>query len=788
MSSKPQRPSASLSIRQRLEQDAWLRFPEFARMLHQRRQARRHRLEKQRHRERLGNPDGFKPAVVYRWQNRSLLGLGLVLTALFLLRISTAQAQAVPDEEFGLEFRGDGQQQRAVALDTVIEADINGLVARVDVRQRFRNTGRGWSEAIYRFPLPAGAAVDRLRVEVGQRIIEGEIRERQQAARQYQQARNTGMIAALVEQQRPNQFETRLANIGPGEAITVSISFLQRVDFREGEYSLQLPLTFTPRWDAASGAPVAMAVDAAQPPDPADSQVFMAQPLHNDHKLEINLKLRSAMQLDHITSRYHDMDIHPGLGGYDLSLVNPDTRTDRMFELNWAPLLGRAPQAALSTFDDGDAVYALLMLAPPLAEATTPQDREVVFIIDTSGSMQGLAIQQAKAALYQGLSRLKPGDRFNVVEFNSNSYTLFHSSVPADGNYLEEALNFIEELEADGGTNMAPALHDALSLPAQPGLLRQVVFITDGSVGNEQELVQQIAQELGDSRLFTVSIGSAPNTGFMRKAAEIGRGNHTHIGQLEDVKQRMNQLWQRIERPALQNIEVDWGMQADYYPEIIPDLYAGEPLWLVARLPSQPGQIVLGGDLNGTPWQQEIVTHPGAGNESLATLWARGRVEAIQDSRLFLDTDTEQLRQSILELALEFGLLTPYTSLVAVDRTPVRPAAAGFGQSQVPNLLPAGSALRVQGFSNTAAGWQWQLLGAVMLLLFSTALLWFSVPPRQRVAGASHHDHRAAGASPRRSSPHGHAPKTAISSVHVPVPGARLGPSPGPSPGLDQAA
>ncbi|HET6564513.1 MAG TPA: marine proteobacterial sortase target protein, partial [Xanthomonadales bacterium] len=660
MSSKPNPQFPSLSIRQHLERDAWFRFPEFARALYQRRQARLHLQEKRQHLARSRSPDGFKPPVVYRWQSRSLLALCLVLVTLFLIRTGTAQAQTAPDDDWGLKFLDDGQQQQAVALDTLIDADINGLVARVDVAQRFRNSGRAWAEAVYRFPLPPGAAVDRLQIRVGQRVIEGEIRERQEAQRQYQQARDSGAIAALVEQQRPNQFETRLANIGPDEEITVSISFLQRVDFRAGEYSLQIPLTFTPRWDGTVSSHLATnALDTALSIDPADVQAdvqnFVRQPPLDDHRLELRLKLRSALQLAQISSRFHDMDIHPGLGGYDLSLVNPDTRTDRMFELNWAPDLGVAPQAALSTWDSGGAVYALLMLAPPLAEATLPQEREVVFIIDTSGSMQGLALQQAKAALYLGLSRLKQNDRFNLVEFNSNSYTLFHNSVAADGNYLEEALNFIEDLEADGGTNMAPALHDAMTLPAQPGLLRQVVFITDGSVGNEQELVQQIARELGDSRLFTVSIGSAPNTGFMRKAAEIGRGNHTHIGQLEDVEQRMNQLWQRIENPALQNIEVDWGMAADYYPEIVPDLYAGEPLWLVARLPAQPGQIVLRGDLNGVPWELETAPHPGTGNDSLATLWARGRVEAIQDSRLFLDTDAAVLRQSIIDIALEFG-------------------------------------------------------------------------------------------------------------------------------------
>lgn len=779
---------AEFTIRERLELDAWRRYPEFARMLQQRRLAQLRqltRLRQQAHRREQLRRDGcFYRPVVYRWQNRGLLALCLLLTTLFLVRTGTAEAQTSADEDWGLQFQGDGQQQQAVALDTLIDADINGLVARVNVQQRFRNSGRGWSEAMYRFPLPPGAAVDRLQIRVGQRVIEGEIKEKQEARRQYQQAKDTGVIAALLDQQRPNQFETRLANIGPDEEITVSISFLQRVDFRTGEYSLQIPLTFTPRWDAATSSPLAAAIAGpAIAPDTADIQNFVGQPTLQDHKLELQLKLRSALQLNHISSRYHDMDIHPGMGGYDLSLVNPDTRTDRMFELNWAPDLGSAPQATLSTWDGGDAVYALLMLAPPLAEATQPQEREVVFIIDTSGSMQGMALRQAKAALYQGLSRLKEGDRFNLVEFNSDSYVLFHTSVAADGNYLEEAMNFIDDLEADGGTNMAPALHDAMTLPTsavlpgQPALLRQIVFITDGSVGNEQDLVQQIAQELGDSRLFTVSIGSAPNTGFMRKAAEIGRGSHTHIGQLEDVEQRMNQLWQRIERPALQNIDVDWGMQADYYPEIIPDLYAGEPLWLVARLPAQPRQIVLRGDLNGIAWEQETGPHPGAGSDSLATLWARGRVEAIQDSRLFLDTDAESLRQSIIDVALEFGLLTQYTSLVAVDRTPVRPAAEGLTREQIPNLLPAGSALQVQGFSNTAAGWQWQLLGAVMLLLFSSAMLWFAAPSRPK---SSPPVGRQADAQSRQSLPQSHLPVAAGSSARVPVPAT--------SPGWDRAA
>ncbi|GAH11090.1 unnamed protein product, partial [marine sediment metagenome] len=233
------------------------------------------------------------------------------------------------------------------------------------------------------------------------------------------------------------------------------------------------------------------------------------------------------------------------------------------------------------------------------------------------------------------LGYLNQDDRFNLVHFNSDSHQLFPESVPLYTSYLLEAESFIDSLQANGGTNMAPALDDALNLPPQVGLLRQIVFITDGSVGNEGELLLQIGEDLRDSRLFTVSIGSAPNSWFMRKAAETGRGSHTHIGRLDEVGERMSLLWSQIQYPALKDICVDWGMDAEFYPEIVPDLYAGEPLWLYARLPHQPREVTICGEFEGRPWQQDSTLLPGAGSENLATLWARSKVEALEDSRIF---------------------------------------------------------------------------------------------------------------------------------------------------------
>jgi Ca-activated chloride channel family protein len=694
------------TIRDQLEQDAWNNYPRFARC----------RAAAQRKPRLAGSRRTL------HWRDRALLILAAVLVLLLIVRVETARAESSV-EFWGIEVALDGASARSVALNTDIRVEVAGLAARVAVTQRFRNDGAGWKEAVYRFPLPAGAAVDRLRVEAGGRVLEGEIQEKEEARRQYQHARQAGQLASLVEQQRPNQFETRLANIGPGEEIRVEIGFLARVDYADGAFSLRLPMTFTPRWEGPSEAtPIAREARLSDAPQPNLSASS------HEHKLALDITLHTGIDLASLASRYHDVDIEALPGGYRVRLADPGARSDQAFELNWAPGYTGAPQSSLLTWDGGDAVYALLMLAPPLPEALAPQPREVVFIIDTSGSMQGASLRQAQAALRQGLGFLDAHDRLNIVRFDSKAELLFAASVPAVPFYLDHAARFIDGLRADGGTNMAPALGLAMGLPAQPGLLRQIVFITDGSVGNEQDLLLQIAERLGDSRLFTVSIGSAPNSGFMRKAAAIGRGSHSHIGRPEEAAERMTLLWARIENPAVQNLCVDWGMEAEYYPELIPDLYAAEPLWLYARLPLEPQEVSLCGELDGRPWETVSRLSPQEGTEALATLWARGKIEALEDSRIF-GVDPAEVRRQVVDVALRFGLLTPYTSLVAVDRTPVRPRAEQLQAASVPGLLPAGSATAA-GFAATATGWRAQLALSLLSLFIATGMLLFAAPAR----------------------------------------------------------
>ena len=691
----------SRSIREELERQARIQSPELARRLgHRRVDGKPHPLSGDESSRRIRN-----------LQDLILLALISLLLLLFIIRTETAIAD---EPAWGLQLFSQSAVFTELAVDTDIRLDITGLVARVEITQRFTNHGPDWAEGVYRFPLPDDAAVDRLRIKVGERLLEGQIQENEVAKRTYEVARDAGQTATIVEQQRRNQFETRLANIGPGEAIEIRIGYLQNVSYSDFSYHLRLPMTFTPRWE---------------PGHPAPGPALAPVALRTGHRLKLHATLVSASKFTAIESRYHDVDIRQADNGYTIDLLNPGELTDRDFELSWTPALQSRPSASLTTYYDGESVYALLMLAPPLAESIEPQAREVILVIDTSGSMEGASLTQAKDALLHALNSLGNEDYFNLLQFNSGTEQLFERSVPVADDSLRKARKFINRLKAHGGTEMAPALSAALGLPEVPRLMRQVVFITDGAVGNEAELLQQVARDLGDSRMFTVAIGHAPNSWFMRKTAETGRGSFVHIGKPEEVAEQMSALWGRIKLPALTDICVDWGGSAEYYPEVIPDLYAGEPLWLLARLPSQPTMIGLCGNLSGDDWNLNVNGWDSAssdpGDDNLAKLWARKKIEALEDGLVF-GADAELTQLEITGVALDYGLLTRHTSLVAVDKTPRRSADESLARANVPGLLPAGSSIRLAGYPGTATGWLAQLLLSLFVLLLSTAMLLFS--------------------------------------------------------------
>ena len=656
-----------------------------------------------------------------------LLVVGLMLA----LAYGSGYAAAPEEARAGTLFFGQpGTLTLATRLDTEVDMQVSGLMARVTLAQRFRNDGPDWVEGTYVFPLPDNAAVDRLRLIIGERVIEGEIQERAAARANYVVARESGKKASLVEQQRPNLFTTAVANIGPGEEVRVEIGYLQTLRYDQGEFRLRFPMTATPRYVPGAPLPSEQAGEAlrtgsggwARPTDQVPDADRVTPPINhpnappvNPHRLRV--RLTPGFELQRLDSLHHPAQQRREGEDYQLSISAP--RGDRDFELVWAPIASEAPVAAVFAEELAGEHYALLMLLPPTAASAERLPRELIFVIDTSGSMGGASIEQARQALQLALQRLTPADRFNLIEFNSDVRALFAEPVAADATAVNLALRYAAALQASGGTEMAPALRAALAGTAPASYLRQVVFITDGAVANEDALFGQIAASLGEARLFTVGIGSAPNSHFMRKAAEHGRGSYTYISDAAQVGERMQGLFGKLEQPVLRDLCLHWPGAAEAYPSRLPDLYAGEPLLISARLPALAGTVELCGVSADRAWSRKLGLDGAAGHAGVATVWARSKIETLLDSR-HAGADPDAVRAEVTALALKHQLVSPYTSLVAIDRTPSRPAQAPLSREALPQQLPAGSDPRGFGLPmpQTALGLPWQLsLGLGSLLL-----------------------------------------------------------------------
>ena len=604
----------------------------------------------------------------------------------------------------------------APSLDTDVHIQITGMIARATVKQTFHNNSADWQEGIYVFPLPENAAVDHLRMHIGDRIIEGQIKEKQQARKEYQQAKIEGKRASLVEQERPNIFTTSVANIGPDEDIIIEITYQQPVRYQNEIFSLRFPMVVAPRYIPGKTVVTGFegtgwslntdqVADASRitPPVPNPGQDLDNEPEHSPiNPVSLRIDLDAGFLLSNIDSPYHQIDIGiPNKTHYSIQLQNKQVPANRDFVLDWKAEPGSAPKAALFTEEKDSDIYSLIMLLPPASEISSVLHREVIFVIDTSGSMSGPSIVQAKQALNLALNRLKPGDRFNIIQFNSYTDKLFHFPQPLSHHSLRQAHLFVDSLEAQGGTEMVPALRAALLKQGNNTNeinydVRQVIFLTDGSIGNEDALFSIIQSQLGDSRLFTVGIGSAPNSHFMNRAAKFGRGTHTYIGNVSEIQTKMETLFSKLESPVLTNIHIQWpeNCVVESWPQHIPDLYLGEPLLISTKSDSLPESLVITGEVTGETWSAVLNLKGGQKDSGIPTIWARKKIAALMDQmRQNQNTqgdEVEQFRNGIIETALKHHLVSKYTSLVAVDVTPARIKEALVKSHALPVNLPEG--------------------------------------------------------------------------------------------------
>jgi len=613
------------------------------------------------------------------------------------------------------------------------------MIARVTVEQQFHNVSDNWQEGIYVFPLPHDAAVDHMHLKIGERIIEGRIKEREQARKTYEKARREGKKTALVEQERPNVFTTSVANIAPDEKVVVEIQYQQTVPYEDGIFRLRFPLVVGPRYIPGNyPIPGFNGHGWAQNTDQVPDAARITPPVLHPKKGAINpvnldVELNAGFELAGIGSTYHPVRVEETGGSrYHIELTDGDIPADRDLEITWQPVTGEQPRAALFTESLKDGEYALLMLMPTARNKGKDLDRELIFVIDTSGSMAGTSILQARTALELALESLKPGDRFNIIQFNSVTSRLFSFPQPVSHQSLRQARHYIDGLHAQGGTEMAPAMEAALEeTNGDMSAVRQVVFLTDGSIGNKTALFEIIKNRLGQSRLFTVGIGSAPNSHFMQRAARFGRGTHTFIGKLGEVQSKMEALIYKLEHPILTDIGFDWSGDriVEAWPQKIPDLYRDQPLLVTFKTDHLPDAVTVSGKTAGAPWQQKLQLKGGEKNPGVPILWARNKIAGLMDER-WQNPEADSIQDEIVATALKFHLVSRFTSLVAVDVTPERTREAILESRPLPVNLPAGWVYEkvFGGMPATATGSYLSIVVGLLLLLLTF------------ITGLFHHD------------------------------------------------
>jgi Ca-activated chloride channel family protein len=566
---------------------------------------------------------------------------------------------------------------------TSVKTDISGFLARVNVRQEFENSFSEPIEAVYVFPLSQNGAVDSMTMTVGSRVILGKIMRREEARQVYETAKSEGKTASLLDQERANIFTQSVANIMPGERIVIEISYVETLKYEDGAYEFVFPMTVAPRYNPAS------VKDAAKISPPVTAT-------RAGHDISVEVNLNAGVPVEEIRSSSHAIDqINMAPNAAKITLRSEKVIPNKDFILRY-DVTGKRIEDAMLAHRDSRGGFFTLMLQPPDKIATEDRTpKEIVFVLDTSGSMEGFPIEKAKEAMKLSLDGLYPEDTFNIIAFAGDTAILFNTPVPATRANLDAAQRFIEGQHGDGGTEMMAAVKAALDPSDSQEHLRIVCFMTDGEVGNEDEIVAEV-QRHPRARVFSFGIGSSVNRSLLDRIAQEGKGEAEYVGLEDDGSKAAKRFYERVRTPLLTDLSIDWnGMPvADIYPNKLTDLFSAKPVIVHGRYSKAAAETIkLKGKVAGQPYERSIrVNLPDTepANDVLATLWARTKIDDITSRRLNAETSKgTELDKQIARLGLEFKLLTPFTSFVAVEDRVVNQNGRHV-TIQVPVALPEG--------------------------------------------------------------------------------------------------
>lgn len=580
---------------------------------------------------------------------------------------------------------GNGNPKNLCPLKhTDVKAEISGFISRVTVTQEFENPFKEKIETVYTFPLPQNAAVDDMTMNIGERIVRGKIMRREEARAVYEAAKAGGQVASLLDQERPNVFTQSVANILPGEQIKITISYVETLTYADGSYEFVFPMVVGPRYipgNATSPGAGGTAPNTDQVPDASKiTPPLSAQGMRAGHDISLEVNLDAGVSLDKLSSKTHAVDIlRPDNHRAQIRMQSESEIPNKDFILRYE-VAGKQIQDALLAHRSSRGGFFTLILQPP--ERVTAEDvmpKELVFVLDTSGSMNGFPIEKAKEMMKLALDNLYPSDTFNLITFVGDTNILFPEPVAATKANLRKAQAFLETRQGGGGTEMMKAIKAALDPSDAKGHIRIVCFMTDGEVGNDMEIISEV-QKHANARVFAFGIGSSVNRFLLENMARYGRGEVEFVGLNDDGSAAARRFHERVRNPLLTDISVDWGNLpvADVYPKQLPDLFGAKPVMLTGRYTAAGSGVVhLRGLMSGKPFSRDInVDFPGSEpqHDALATLWARTRVEDLMSQDYAgaqQDNMKPELKTTVTQLGLEYRLMTQFTSFVAVEEVVV---------------------------------------------------------------------------------------------------------------------
>lgn len=657
----------------------------------------------------------------------------MIFIGFFLVGTNLLSAQQ-SDKKMGgtIEAEIDGKLVYLPQLNTEIIADVNGDIASVEITQTFANPHDVPMNARYLFPMNKDAAVYQMKMVIGDEITHAIIKRKEDAKRTFEQAKREGKTASLLSQHRPNMFTQNIANLMPGEPVLIRIKYTQVVSKIDGNYELVMPLVVGPRYQPEKAGKAPAIIDDGQriPLESASTSSYGRWELEQlpdyapvigltlpdeiaQDRVSIKVNLISDIPVQYVNSDTHEIQVSGPVNGRRVNLKRGRTIDNRDFVLKYQLAGAVTNSGFLSTMDEEGEGYFSLLIEPPKAPADDQiSKREMVFVLDSSGSMNGQPLEASKTFMRHALNNLRSGDYFRIISFNNTASEYSNSPQLATPENIKNGLAFVEGLQARGGTEIANSISQAFRVPPKDGNIRLVTFLTDGYIGNEAQILEQISASIGDARIFAFGVGTSVNRYLLNEMGRKGRGFARYIDPTESMNDAAISLAARLNAPVLTDISIDFGNMevSQVTPQIIPDLFAGDSIRIQGKYKSKgKHEIRINGKSRGNkaslPLRVNLANDKVDNLESIPIIWARSqiaeRMRHITTAGRFRSTEKSetQLKEEIVKLGLTHSLVTQWTSFVAVSNKIRNLIPEENVEGNVPLPMPKG--VTEQAYGNT---------------------------------------------------------------------------------------